>query len=989
MIPVGKLTGRATPPAIADSCDFRGLDTRTTAGIRAEAARSPGGALPRVVAILVLAQGWQPVPAEAAEVTFGEHVRPILERSCSACHQGPQAQKGLRVGGASDLIRGGESGPAVIPGAPESSLLLAMIGGDRPAMPPVGDRLSQEETAAIRAWIASGAHGDESVSDAGDGERWWSLRPLAVSANPDPADSWGRSPIDGFLLAAMHAKGLAPSEPADRRTLARRLSFDLLGLPPTAETVRDFVEDADAAAYEKLVDRMLASPAYGERWGRHWLDVVRFGESNGYEQNHLRETAWPYRDWVIRSLNDDKPFDRMILEQLAGDRLAPEDLDVQAATGFLVAGPHDTVGIRNPEGEAQKRANHLDDMIMATASAFLGLTVHCARCHDHKFDPIRTEDYYRMQAAFAGVWHGERVWDDPVRVADHRAQAEVLEASIQRSEDGLEALREGAQGRVEARRSEVLSAYRPSVDQAGTEERFDPVAARFVRMTVLQSTGRRNQVELDEFEVWTAGSTSSNVASHGTATASSTRVDSASPDTYAPSNLVDGRFDRRWISSGRPPAWVQVELPQAERIDRVTWSSDRLGGFRGRFARPQPEQYIIEASLDGASWQRVASSDGRLPFSAEAREELLLHAVFGPSERDSWEGLGKQKRRAAADLARLKRPRTAFLGRFEQPEEPSFVMVRGNPMSRGSQVSPGSLSTLGGLLEGFELAPDAPEAERRLALARWIASDENALTARVIVNRVWMHHFGRPIVRNPSDFGANGGEPTHPELLDWLADRLVRDHGWRLKPLHRDIVLSAAYRQSSRYREAAARIDRDGEYLWRVPPRRLGAEELRDAILATSGNLDRRMGGPGFRLYRYTVDNVATYYPLERFAADTFRRSVYHQHARSVKPELLGEFDCPETSLPAPKRISTTSPLQALSLLNSRFVLDQAAAFAALIESRAGTSAESRMRGAWTLAFGREPTTEEIDYAVGFTEHEGLESLGRALLNANEFLFVF
>jgi hypothetical protein len=385
----------------------------------------------------------------------------------------------------------------------------------------------------------------------------------------------------------------------------------------------------------------------------------------------------------------------------------------------------------------------------------------------------------------------------------------------------------------------------------------------------------------------------------------------------------------------------------------------------------------------------VATSEGRLPFSHEAQERLLLRAVFNSDERRSWDGHEERKRDAEQRLEKLAKPREAFLGRFDQPTEPSFVMVRGDPLQKGDEVAPGSLSTLSHLLGGFELAPDAPESERRLALARWIASDENALTARVIVNRVWMHHFGRPFVRNPSDFGINGGEPTHPELLDWLAHRLVRTHGWRLKPLHREIVLSAVYRQSSLFRETAATIDSDGAHLWRFPPRRLGAEELRDAILLTSGNLDRRMGGPGFRLYRYTVDNVATYYPLEEFSRDTYRRSVYHQHARSVKPELLGEFDCPDTSLPAPKRISTTSPLQALNLLNNSFSLDQAAAFAERIQTEAGEHEEKRIPRAWHLAFGRDPAREESARAEAFAREHGFESVARAIFNSNEFLYVF
>ncbi len=926
---------------------------------------------------------------EATEIRFDERILPIFQKRCAVCHLGPNAQKGMRVGSVDDLLRGGESGPAIVPGDPDASPILSKVAGEKPEMPPIGEPMTVEEVAALRSWIAAGAPRDGSSQESSTEAVWWSLRALRDTPVPEPGGIWARSAIDGFLLAGMAKKALAPSSEADRRTLIRRLSFDLLGLPPTIEEVNAFVGDSTPAAYERLVDRMLASPAYGERWGRHWLDVARFGESNGYEQNHLRERAWPYRDWVIRSLNEDKPFNRMIVEQLAGDQVVPDDPFIQAATGFLVAGPHDTVNIKNPAGEAQKRANHLDDIIMGTASAFLGLTVHCARCHDHKFDPIGNKDYYRMQAVFSGVWHGERIWDFPQRVAAFESAAEPLSETIRQSDEALAALREGARNRVEAIRHEVLGRYRPRVDQAGTDETFEPVEARFVRMVISASTAGRRQVDLDEFAIWSAGQGARNVALGGIATASSTRVDSASPDTYSPKNLVDGKYDRRWISAGGLPAWIQVELTDAHRVDRVEWSSDRLGGFGGRYGRPQPETYEIEVSVDGESWETVATSEGRLPFSEEVQDQLLLRAVFTAQEDLSWDRHQKRKRAAEQRLRKLARPREAFLGRFEQPTEPSFVMVRGDPMNKGGEVAPGSLSTLDGLLEGFELAPDAPESDRRLALARWIASDKNALTARVIVNRVWMHHFGRPLVRNPSDFGVNGGEPTHPELLDWLAARLVGTHGWRLKPLHKEIVLSAAYRQSSRFDETLATVDTDGAFLWRFTPRRLGAEELRDAILSTSGNLDRGMGGPGFRLYRYTVDNVATYYPLEEFSRDTHRRSVYHQHARSVKPELLGEFDCPDSSLPAPRRISTTSPLQALTLLNSAFVLDQANAFAERIRRVAGNDRRRDVSVAWQVAFARKPTDEEAERAEAFMKDHGLEALARAILNSNEFLYVF
>ncbi len=910
----------------------------------------------------------------AAWCAHGAEPLAILEKRCLGCHNAQAAMAGL------DLTsrEAAQAAGALSAGDAASSKLFVRVS--KGEMPP-GSPLPSEEVAALRAWIEQGAPWEgalQTEQPRRSGPDWWAWQPLPRA---DPTQS-----LDGFIERKLAEKGLNRNPPADRRTLIRRVAYDLTGLPPTPEDVETFLADQDPRAYEKLVDRLLDSPAYGERWGRHWLDVARFGESNGYEQNHLRDTAWPYRDWVIRSFNQDKPFNRMILEQLAGDQLAPGDPEIEAATGFLVAGPHDTVKIQNAEGEAQKRANHLDDMIAGAASSFLGLTVHCARCHDHKFDPIQTKDYYRMQAAFAGVWHGERVWATPAEVDAHHTAAEPLRRELRAAEDALDDLRGGAAQRVEARREAVTARYRPSVDPTGTEDTFDPVDARFVRMTIEAPTAKRRVVDLDELEVW--ASDGRNVALECEAAAGSTRVDEASADTYAAANLVDGKFDKRWISGGGMPEWVQVGLPRVERIVRVSWSSDRLMGFGGRFGRSIPEDYRIEVSLDGKAWREVASSEGRLPFSDEDRERLLLFAVFTDAEKAAWEREEQRLRDARGRLGKLEEPARAFLGRFEEPEAPSFVMVRGNPMDQGDQVAPSSLSTLGGLLPGFALDPTAPEAERRLALARWIASDDNALTARVIVNRVWMHHFGRPLVRTPSDFGFNGGEPTHPELLDWLAGRLVHRHGWRLKPLHRDIVLSAAYRQSSVSREQAAKIDGDAQYLWRFPPRRLTAEEVRDTLLAVSGQLDRAMGGPGFQLYRYTVDNVATYYPIREFGPETFRRSVYHQHARSVKPELLGQFDCPDTALPAPKRVSTTTPLQALALLNNAFLVDQAEYFAARLEDEAGGDPADQVKLAWRLAFGRSPEPAETAESVRFIDEQSLPLFCRALFNTNELVYV-
>ena len=444
-------------------CDLATRELQTPA--RPEIAVIDRSGVRWLAGVYLIALALAPIPAQADHASFVDDVLPILERKCVACHQGAGAQKGLRLRSAAEVLAGGESGPAVIPSNPEASLLLAKVVGEQPAMPLAGEALTGAEIDLIRDWIASGAEDDSGQSEAHPDQTWWSLLPLRVPHGHAPASRWEQNAIDGFLLRAMRSLGLEPSDPSDRKTLIRRLSFDLTGLPPEPTEVESFVSDPDPDAYARLVDRLLASPAYGERWGRHWLDVARFGESNGYEQNHLRNSAFPYRDWVVQSFNADKPFNRMILEQLAGDQLAPEDPSVQAATGFLVAGPHDTVGIKNPAGEAQKRANHLDDMIMGTASAFLGLTVHCARCHDHKFDPISNEDYYRMQAAFAGVWHGERTWDDPQAVAAHEESAALLKeqesAANGRTGCAAQGCRGARRGEPERHSGEVPAACRP------------------------------------------------------------------------------------------------------------------------------------------------------------------------------------------------------------------------------------------------------------------------------------------------------------------------------------------------------------------------------------------------------------------------------------------------------------------------------------------------------------------------------------------------
>jgi mono/diheme cytochrome c family protein len=689
-------------------------------------------------------------------VEFGRDVAPILEQHCIRCHQ-PSNKKGdLSLTTSADL----KSNEFVIAGDPDSSYLIEVVtaaDGKKPEMPKEGTALSKDEIATLRAWIHEGAHWPDGVvvkDRARADQDWWSLRPLAAvepSAAGVPAE-WNTNPIDRFIFARLSAAKLAPNPPADRRTLIRRVTYDLIGLPPTPEETAAFVGDRSRDAYEKLVDRLLASPRYGEQWGRHWLDVVRFGESTGYEVNHVVDNVWPFRDYVIRSFNDDKPFDRMVVEQLAGDAIAPGDPTVEVALDFLVCGPFDIVGNKDAVQAAQIRADTIDEMIRATGEAFLGLTVGCARCHDHKFDPISQRDYYSLYATLAGVYHDET----------------------------------------------------------------DP------------GTG-------------------------------------------------------------------------------------------------------------GVSKKK------------------------GPSPHTGW---------------------------FEQPAGVQCIFERGDAQRKGATVAPASLSMLVKSTKSYSLASDAPEKARRKAFAQWLVEADNPLTPRVLVNRLWQFHFGTGIVGTPSDFGYMGERPTHPELLDWLAARLVSG-GWRVKPMQKLIVMSQAYQQSSADRDDAGKVDADARLVWRYPPRRLSAEEIRDTILLVAGKLDEHMGGPGFRLYQYSRDNVATYTPLENFGPETYRRSVYHQNARSSRIDLLSDFDAPDCAFSISRRVPTTSPLQALALMNHNFTLTMADALAKRVASVTdAANYDGQIKLSFVLTLGREPTPVEQSAAVELASKFGMRAFCRALLNSSEMIYV-
>ncbi len=893
----------------------------------------------------------------APDATFDD-VRPILAKHCVSCH-GPAKQKGgLRLDRKADALRGGDGGASIVPGKPADSLLLKKIRSREPVeqMPPDGDRLSDAQVKLLSDWIADGAKWPESVA-ATDAPHW-SFQPVKRPAVPGGA----ASPIDAFVRQKLAATGIKPNPPADKRTLLRRLKFDLLGLPTTPEEVAAFEADTSPDAYTKLVDQFLASPQFGERWARHWLDVVRFAESHGFETNVARSNAWPYRDWVIKSFNDDKPYDRFVFEQLAGDTVGAD-----AATGFLVAGAWDQVKSPDPVLTANQRADELHDMVSTTGSAFLGLTVGCARCHAHKFDPVSQVDYFRMKAVFAGVQHGERAAKagDPMK---RERELKVAQDSVAELETKLAAFEPLANPAAK-------SPARTPVSAKFNRERFAAVTVKFVRFVVLAT----NSAEpcFDELEVFTAGPNPKNVAlASAGAKVTSSGDYLGSPDIHQLAFLHDGKYGngRSWISNTAGKGTVTLELKEAVEINRIEWARDREERYADRLAT----KYRIEVSADGKNWQVVASSDDRLPMGSK---EFATPPGLTGDAAAKWKQLAGEAAAARAKLADQTRSEMVYAGRFTTPET-TFRLHRGDAMAAREAISPGGLERFGAPLA----IPDkAADAERRVALAKWITDPAHPLTARVIVNRLWQHHFGTGLVDTPSDFGRNGGKPSHPELLDWLASELVVSK-WSLKHIHRLIVTSETYRQASTSTADATAKDAQSRLLWRYPPRRLDAEAIRDSILAVTGKLELTGGGPGFDLFEPNGNYVKVYTPKKEFGPAEFRRMVYQNKPRMQLDDTFGAFDCPDGGQIAPKRNASTTPLQALNLLNAPFLVAQAK-FLADRAAKDGGEPEAQVRRAFALAFQRTPSDKELSAAVALAKTHGLPALCRALLNANEFLY--
>lgn len=976
-------------------------------------------------------------------VDFVAEIQPLFARRCLECH-GPQKQKsGYRLDAREIARRGGESGHlAIVPGKSAESPLLRWVLGtaDDQRMPPKGEPLTTAETQLLRRWIDEGAvWPDAANAVVADPLDWWSLKPLARPTVPAPQHPEGvRNPIDAFVRARLDTEGLAASPEADRHTQIRRVTLDLTGLPPTPEEVAAFVADADPAAYDRLVSRLLDSPAYGERWARTWLDIVHYGDTQGYDKDKPRPNAWPYRDYVIRAFNADKPYARFVQEQLAGDALFPDTADGIEALGFISAGPWDFIGHEEvPDTKIDgKIARHLDrdDMVSNTIGTFASLTVHCAQCHAHKFDPIPQEDYYRLQAVFAAVDRADkRYYDDPSLNRQRRElETELRQVRLRQRELGDAQTRAGGD-ELKSLDERISKAEQAARDAQPEEYGYhgqiaaSPDLAQWVQVDLGSNAALRRVVLRPARDAF-------NNIGDGFGFPPRFKLESAeSPDFTNGVTLLADRTAEDVANPGIRPQEFDVNVAAARYV-RLT--ATRLAPRQNDFILALAELEVLDErgtnlargttvtaldSIEGPPrWAKKNLTDGKFPGSPPTgengetlrrqREELLVAKV--PAETRSALATASQRlTEIEKALKALPEAKVAFVGavhdgrgnfRGTGPDggrpRPIHMLMRGDVTKPGREVNPGTLSCVHGLPATFDLPADRPESARRAALAQWLTDPANPLTWRSIVNRVWQQRFGRGLVETPNDFGRMGGKPSHPELLDWLAVEF-REGGQSFKALDRLIVTSSTYRQISHPSTTAeptataAKRDADNRWLWRMNARRLEAEAVRDSILAVSGKLDRKMYGPGFQDFVVEKPEHSPHYQYHLHDPEnpqTQRRSVYRFLVRSQQEPFMTALDCADPSMRVDRRNETLTPLQALALLNSKLTVAMARHFAARVEREAGANAgaSARVERAFTLATQRPPTDAERRDLASYAEHYGLPAACRVLLNLNEFVFV-
>ena len=1004
-------------------------------------------------------------PTAAAIQFFESKVRPVLVENCFECHADKKHRGGLKVDSLSALLEGGDQGPAIVPGHPEKSLLVKAINHESPQLKmPKNKKLKRDEIDALTQWIKMGAPwpGGDKVAPSRKGEfvisdkdrAHWAYQAVKRPAIPGVKDkAWVRNPIDAFILAKLEAKGLAPAPPAAKHELARRLYFDITGLPPTPAEVEAFVNDKAPDAYEKLVDNLLLSPRYGEKWGRHWLDLVRFAETNSYERDNPKPNAWRYRDYVIRAFNDDKPYDQFLKEQLAGDEMM--SAKPQAASDALIATGFYRLGVWDDEPVDPKQARYdgLDDIIATIGQTMLGMTLDCARCHNHKIDPIAQKDYYKMVAFLHGINHYRGGGADDVRPIGDAKQT----AAYQKIKQEYEDKKTKTQAGLTAIENEFRKLYQQKTPLVGND--LDELTYRFYRnaWTSLPdftqfkhedegklpkglidiSPRTRNEAFGFVFEGLLIVPEDGNYTFHlDSDDGSRLTIDGKALITY------DGIHGMGKAKS------KSIELKKGRLPIRVEYFQNVFGlGLYVGWSGPGFERRHLSVPTDNPEFADITAQIHR----DGAR-------VLGDKKYQEWFALLKQMNflRKAPAMPAVDMALCVVEGGPKAPD--AFLLVRGNPHVPGEKVVPG-YPTVFNVPDPAEATPIGKSSGRRTVLANWIASKDNPMTARVMANRIWQHHFGRGIVRTPNDYGLQGARPTHPELLDWLAAEFAdpakpRDEHsdsrgsapWSMKHMHRLILTSNAYRMASRTdgkaTELGTKLDVANDLFWRFDMRRLSAEEIRDSILAVSGNLNLKMYGPGvyppipkdvlagqsvpgrgWPLLSAFDDKIAVIegslqkidltakdraqlelkLAIERklraeFVDDGVRRSIYVHVKRSLIHPILEAFDFAETDRSTPVRFTSTQPTQALSLLNGEFMNSQAKIFAERLKKEAGNDVSAQVRLGLYLATSRQPSDAEVRRGVTLIEtlmredrlnaDGAVQAFCLVVLNLNEFMYL-
>ncbi|MBX3414698.1 MAG: DUF1553 domain-containing protein [Pirellulales bacterium] len=977
-------------------------------------------------------------PAARRAVDYTRDVQPIFASACYSCHDANSQQSDYRLDQKRSALDGGAIGGAIVPGKSEASLLLRYVAGleEGLLMPAKGKPLSAEQIGILRAWIDQGAAWPDSADEASTTSQHWAYQPLVQAPIPTVRrKDWSRTPLDVFILQSLEEHGFTPSPEADKRTLIRRVTFNLTGLPPTPAEVDAFLADDSPEAYDRVVDRLLASPRYGERWARHWIDVVHFAETHGHDQDRPRPHAWPYRDYLIQAFNHDTPYARFVQEQLAGDVLFPEDACSVVALGFIAAGPWDESSqmciVDDTQDKREAQNLDRDDMVTTTMSTFCSSTVHCARCHNHKFDPIAQADYYSLQAVFAGVDRVDRPYDvDPAVASTRRAildEQRMLEAgkvsrerllspdvqndvaaweSNRGAHDGPWTVLEPVSflaGKSQAKKlpdhSLLYLGNAPDTDTYTIVAHTDLRHITAVQVEVLtddslpqKGPGRQKNGNLHLSELRIEACAKKNPSE-----SCQLKLQNASADFdqegWSAALAVDGVKETAW---GIHPAVGQshraaFELSEPLDYDGTTILSfvlDQQHGSEHLIGRVRLSVTSTPLPVRVSSLPESIAAILEIPShrrTDDERAELALHVLKWRIEERLAALPPMQKVYAAAsEFAPQGNVKPAKIPR------PIHVLRRGNLDHPLEAALPGALSCLPELPSRFALDDLDDEGSRRAALARWITDRANVLTWRSAVNRTWHYHFGRGLVDTPNDFGHLGATPSHPELLDWLA-LWFRDSGGSLKQLHRLIVTSATYRQSSQFRAEMAAVDADNRLLWRMNRQRLDAESVRDATLQITGKLDLAMGGPSVQQFVQSpgihVTPIVDYDAFDVDSPASCRRSIYRFLFRTLPDPFMESMDCPDASQLAPTRSSSVTALQALAMLNNRFMVRQCEHFADRVASSSNDICQ-QVAAAFELALGRPPTKEETDLLARHATQHGLANVCRLLLNSNEFMFV-